>query len=92
MMTSVVCTPFIVIANMSRPISLSRPNGWSPTWIPAPPNHVGRSDIVGPSSGFGGTTSVWLYFHHPSTGPTPRLVTDISTMPVSTINEIIAPR
>ena len=58
MTTSVVCTPFIVIANMSLPTSLSTPNGWSPSWMPAPPSHDGRSDIVGPSSATVGTTSV----------------------------------
>ena len=56
MTTSVCCTPRIVSANMSRAFSLSSPNGWSPNVMPAPPSHVGRSDIVGDWSGFGGTT------------------------------------
>ena len=41
---------------MSLAFSLSRPNGWSPIWMPAPPSHDGRSDIVGAWSGFGGMT------------------------------------
>ena len=41
---------------MSRAFSLSSPNGWSPNVMPAPPSHVGRSDIVGDWSGLGGMT------------------------------------
>ena len=80
MTTRVICTPRIVSANMSLPFSLSRPNGWSPSWMPAPPSHVGRSDIVGAWSGFGGTTSVWSHFHQPGIGPSPMLVIASSTM------------
>ncbi len=50
MIARLVCTPRIVWANMSLPTSLSTPNGWSPSMIPAPPSHVGRNDSVGPPS------------------------------------------